>query len=184
MILNDSEIREALIDKLNNQAKKPHAIVEELRVRNGNAIADVVALYKDAHCYEIKGVNDKIERIITQGSYYDTAFKKITLVTTENHISKAFEIAPDHWGIVKASVCKEEVKLCSIRRAKTNPYFSKELAALTLWKSEMLELIEEKKYKSKPRDFLAKLIAQTKRKPEVSSEICLQLLQRYASKSA
>ena len=59
MTLNDSEIRRSLIQKLNNQAKQPKAILEELRVHNGNAIADVVAIHNNAHCYEIKAMETK-----------------------------------------------------------------------------------------------------------------------------
>ena len=49
--LNDVSIRKSLILKLKNQAVRPKAIIEELRVHNGKAIADVVALYAEAHCF-------------------------------------------------------------------------------------------------------------------------------------
>lgn len=179
MTLNDIEIREALVQKLNNQAIKPKAVVEELRVHNGNAIADVVALYNEAHCYEIKGCNDKIERILLQGSYYNTSFRKITLVTTENHLEKASRIAPHHWGILVASHSAGEVRLRHMRGAKNNPEFNKELALLTLWKSEMLQILEESKHQKKPRDFLAQLISSTKKKAELSNSICNLLLDRH-----
>ena len=88
-LLNDIDIRVALIEKLQSMPTKPKAVIEELRVHNGNAIADVVALYKEAHCFEIKGDGDKIERIVTQGRFYDFSFRKITLVTTTKHLAKA-----------------------------------------------------------------------------------------------
>jgi len=181
MILNDSEIRGALIHKLENQSIKPKAVIEELRVHNGNAIADVVALYNEAHCYEIKGCNDKIERVLVQGNFYNSSFRKITLVTTENHLQKAADITPHYWGIMLASHTKGCLQLKYIRGARNNPEFNKELALLTLWKSEMLSILEESKHKRKPRDFLAQLISNTKKKAELSSNICDLLLDRHHS---
>lgn len=178
MRLNDFEIRKALVQKLETQTVKPRAIVEELRVYNGNAIADVVALYSEAHCYEIKGVDDKIERVLVQGKFYNSSFRKITLVTTENHLSKALSICPDCWGIVVAFSSAGVIRFRHIRRAKTNPDFSKELALLTLWKSEMLSILEEPKHQRKPRDVLAQLISSNKKKAELSGHICDLLITR------
>lgn len=163
---------------------KPKAIIEELRVHNGNAIADVVALYKEAHCYEIKGDGDKIERIATQGRFYDFSFRKITLVTTDRHLEKAKYIAPQYWGLIVAHTSKDRVQLRHARPAQINPNFHKNLALLTLWKAEMLELLDsKKKYGTKKRDFLAELISVQKKKAELSNNICSALLQRYSSPS-
>jgi len=184
MVLNDSEIRRALIRKLENQSVRPKAIIEELRVHNGNAIADVVALYSEAHCYEIKGRNDNIERIKIQGNYYNSSFRKITLVTTENHLQKALNITPQYWGIMLASYTSGKLCLKYIRGARNNPNFNKELALLTLWKSEMLSILEENKHQRKPRDFLAHLISNTKKKTELSNNICNLLLDRHLAHMA
>ena len=181
MILNDKNIRHALLDKLNSQAIQPKAVIEELRVHNGNAIADVVALYNEAHCYEIKGATDKVERIQVQGSYYNSAFRKITLVTTQNHMQKALDLAPSYWGVMLATYSGDNISLSYERGAKINPNFNKELALLTLWKSEMLEILEENKHKRKPRDLLARLISQTRKKSELSYSICDQLLERCST---
>jgi hypothetical protein len=183
MKLNDQTIRAALKNKLSCQAQKPKAIVDELSVCNGNAIADVVALYNEAHCYEIKGVTDKIERIIVQGQYYNSSFRKITLVTTENHLSKALAICPKHWGIIVAfSTDNTNVRFRHIQGAKPNPSFCKKAASLTLWKSEMLSLVNEQRYKRKPRDFLAQLISTSKKKVELSNSICNLLVSRQLDK--
>lgn len=178
--LNDKEIRFSLIEKLKNQSIKPKAIIEELSVHNGNAIADVVTLHNEAHCYEIKGDGDKIERILTQGEYYNLSFRKITLVTTNKHLLKAIKLAPDFWGIMVAEEVESAVIIKYIRRAKNNPNFDKSVALLTLWKDEMLNLInrENKKDKKSSRAVLAELIAGSKRKMELSQDITLTLLDR------
>lgn len=154
--------------------------MEELRVHNGNAIADVVALYTEAHCFEIKGDGDKIERILEQGKYYNLSFRKITVVTTLKHLKKALSIAPSYWGIMIAEEIDNQIKIKYIRAGKNNPNFNKSIALLTLWKEEMLELIEsKKKNKNSSRAVLAELIASNKRKLELSQNIAITLLDRY-----
>jgi hypothetical protein len=179
--LNDKDIRKPLIEKIKSLSNGPKAIIEELRVHNGNAIADVVALFDEAHCFEIKGDGDKIERIIEQGQYYNLSFRKITVVTTTKHLRKAESIAPKYWGIMIAEQVSNEVVIKSFRSALVNPNFHKKVALLTLWKNEMLDLLAcDVGHKSKSRDVLAKLISEAKRKEELSNNICSTLLNRYS----
>lgn len=159
-------------------------MIEELRVYNGNAIADVVALFNEAHCFEIKGATDKVERITVQSTFYNAAFRRITLVITESSLSKALKIAPPFWGIMVAHMLDaDQVSFQRIRSAKQNPEFTKELAALTLWKSEMLELLQGQQHHRQPRDILAQLISASTRKAELSSHICEMLLNRHLTTS-
>lgn len=178
-VLNDSNIRRSLIQKLIRQANPPKAVIEELHVHNGHAIADVVTLHREAHCYEIKGETDKINRITVQGSYYDLSFRRITLVTTKNHLSKAIKLAPPHWGIMQAFHDEDKVLFKHHRAAKNNPLFDKEIAALTLWKSEMLSIIDGKVNKRDPRSRLANMISLQKKKAQLSSQISDALLNRH-----
>ncbi|MEZ0123397.1 MAG: sce7726 family protein [Candidatus Reddybacter sp.] len=183
--LNDSDIRQPLIDKLNSLSPKPKAILEELRVHNGNAIADVVTLHRGAHCYEIKGDNDKVERVIKQAKYYDLAFRKLTLVTTRRHLKKALSVTPEHWGIILAEEVSGRIIFKYERSAQINAGFDKRVALLTLWKEEMLDMMSTHVgYKSKSRDVLAGLISNTKKKEELSESICSTLLSRYESSVA
>jgi hypothetical protein len=177
MTLNDARIREALLRKLAKQKARPRAILEELHVHNGRAIADVVTLHAEAHCYEIKGATDRIERIVAQGSYYNSAFRRITLVTTECNLKRARKLAPWFWGIIVA-VDDGEVRFRHVRPARLNPNFEKQSAAMTLWKSEMLELVSDAGAERKPRKHLAELIAQTRRDLQLSMSICELLITR------
>lgn len=179
MTLNDARIREALLRKLAKQKARPRAVLEELHVHNGRAIADVVTLHSEAHCYEIKGATDRIERIVAQGCYYNSAFRRITLVTTECNLARARKLAPRFWGIIVA-VDDGEVRFRHVRAAKLNPKFEKQSAAMTLWKSEMLELLLDKGAEKKPRRLLAGLIAETRRELELSTNICELLIGRSA----
>ena len=151
IVLNDTSIREELKTFLNSSSIRPRKIIDELHVHRGNAIADVVALYKEAHCFEIKGETDNLSRIRKQSQFFDLAFKKVTLVTTENHLKQAMIVAPIHWGILLTYQKGSVVKLKYIRKTGRNPHFRKDVAALTLWKHEMLELSASSGLESSPR---------------------------------
>src|SRR5688572_30156074 len=178
MELNDHIIREALLRKLVRQKCPPRAVLEELHVHNGNAIADVVTLHSEAHCYEIKGATDRIERIAVQATYFNAAFRRITLVTTACKLGRALKLAPPFWGIMVAIEDRGTIRFRHCRSAQINPCFERRTAAMTLWKSEMLELVTEAGAERKPRKLLAQLIAETRRDLELSMSICDLLLDR------
>lgn len=181
-MLNDKELRGALIEWLYKKSIKPKKIIEELPVNNGFAIADVVAIYNEMHCFEIKGENDKIERILKQGESYNLSFRKITLVTTTKHQEKALALAPSHWGILIAKPYKEEIKFTYIRKSKSNVNFNPIVALTTLWKSEMLEILNKENIsilsKDKNRDTISLRISSELNKLNISSEISNKLLHR------
>ena len=143
--------------------QRPNAILEEVRVHNGNAIADVVTIHKHAHCYEIKGSTDNIYRALKQSVFYGRAFKKMTLVTTENYIETAERVMPTYWGIITAKIDKNRIKLSYLRPAKANPTFIKKVALHTLWKSELLDSDQIRNLrgaKNLNRDQLIEIISQ------------------------
>lgn len=181
-MLNDPLIRVALLDRLRNARPQAKALLEELRIHNGNAIADVVTIHNEAHCYEIKGDGDKVERIAEQGRYYDLAFRKLTLVTTSRHISKAKRIAPAHWGILEAKFNADgKVIFRPIRQARKNVSFDKQTALLTLWRNELFDIasrIEEKVQAKINRESLSILISQAYGAQELNLTIGEALVRR------
>lgn len=186
MQLTDTEIRAALIQHLQSRPITPKAVLEEIRIHNGNAIADVVAINKTAHCYEIKGETDTVSRIVRQGSFYDRAFQRITLVTTNNHIAHAEKIAPPHWGIMLAvNAPTIGVRLSHLRRARENPQFDRQAALLTLWRSELVDIYADEYRESLSklsRVGLAELISQKLGARDISKTIASALLTRQLSK--
>lgn len=180
MKLSDPTIRKYLLKRLMSQTVKPRAIIEELRVHNGNAIADIVCLYKESHCYEIKSDLDDLTRISGQSQYYNGSFAKISLVTTEKHLSKSLEKIPTHWGIMLAKNSGDSIVFNYIRKANSNPEYQKNMALLTLWKSEMLELVpcNKSKYQKYSREILAKHLSNTNGRYQVSQNITAVLIKR------
>jgi len=179
----DKNIRSLLLERLQSQVNKPKKIIEELSVHNGNAIADVVAIYKEAHCYEIKSDRDKVERAVKQSEFYDASFRKITLVTTMRHIEKASLIIPSYWGIMAAVSGKEKNFLKHIRPAKNNPLYNKQKALMMLWKKELLSMSKDLEFDAKQsRAKIAAAISSCLGKNQVNLELSKLLVSRKGTK--
>lgn len=164
IILNDFNIRQHLKKFLSQKHPKPEKIIDELRIHNGNAIADVVTIHKTLHCYEIKGDSDSIARAQQQAEFYNTFFPKITLVTTEKHYKNALKKIPFFWGIIICKLTSDGIKFEYLRKSKSNLTINKKLALLSLWKSELEELSKELNIqnlkKNNTRDIFATKISQ------------------------
>lgn len=179
--LTDPEIRAALKQSLVRRANAPVVTFEEFHVCRSNAIADIVAVYKLLHCYEIKGETDSIMRLARQAIYYDQAFPLITLVTTKNHLARAIDVAPSHWGVMLASNKKSgEIIFSSTRGAKRNPAYRPEILLQSLWKSELISILgqDERKAAKINRQNLADLIMSGRTKESVNDEIGSALVRR------
>lgn len=180
--LNDAQIRPALIAYFESKGYKSFEIMQELHVHRSRAIADVVTLRKESHCYEIKGDGDKISRILDQGRFYEKSFRRITVVTTDKHLKKVVDISPPFWGIMVARVNPlAMITITTIRRTKINPNFDIDMALQTLWKSEMLELlpVKSKSLQQQTRATLIEMLAESKKKLEISQQIAAMLGDRH-----
>lgn len=142
MVLKDGAIRVALAAYLASRSPRPGALVHELRVSRGNAIADLVALYKTPHCFEIKGHTDSVRRVLRQAEFYNRAFKRLTLVTTANHRAWAERHLPDFWGLVIAVADGEVVRFRHIRSAKLSPHFDSLASLAPLWRDELAAIAD------------------------------------------
>ena len=140
MILRDLEIRTALHRHLMSRNPQPTRLIDEVSIHNGNAIADVVAFYDEMHCFEIKGETDNVRRIKKQGAYYNEAFPKISIVTTENHLQWCIANTPSFWGIMVAYLDEETVRIRYVRAIQHNPLVDKKKALMTLWRAELLNI--------------------------------------------
>lgn len=138
-MLNDKDIRPALKSWLEKKKPTPLKLLDEVRVSDGAAIADVVSIHKHMHCYEIKGQNDNFSRIENQMENYGACFPKITLVVTQKHLESSFNYIPDFWGVIEVKN-DDGLKFKYIRKAINNKLIKKDLLLSSLWKSELLEI--------------------------------------------
>lgn len=183
VVLNDEKIRGALIERLSMRVPRPLAIKQEVSVHNGNAIADVVTFHKNMHCYEIKGKTDSVQRVLVQSKYYNLSFDKLSLVTTENHISWALANLPVFWGIIKVYMDRGVVKFSYVRAATVNPLYDKKSSMLMLWKNELFLLSDKlgvQVKKSFSREDIASVISDKVDKKTILDEVCLALKDRSA----
>lgn len=183
-MLNDENIRLGLKEYICNRANKPRLLIEELRIHDGNAIADVVAVYDFMHGYEIKGEKDKVSRIKIQSEYYNTSFPLLTLVTTQNHVEWAVKNLEWFWGIILVSISPDGIKFKHIRGAKNNPQFCKKLSLSMLWKNELLNIaqatVPHSIRKSDSRADLAEKIFPVINKKSVLSMVSQLVSKRYS----
>jgi len=140
MILGDPIIRENLKRFLTLRQPAPKIVFEEFGVNNGRAIADVVALYKYAHCFEIKSDKDKLQRVLDQSRFFDQTFSKLTLVTTNKFAEKAIKLLPSYWGILVASSNNNGITFKYLKGANFNPVWNSKKSLLSLWKSEIINI--------------------------------------------
>lgn len=182
----DNEIRFALIQFLLKRSNKPKGIIEELPVHNGNAIADLVALYKEPHCFEIKGSHDNVARALKQGDYYNTSFNKVTLVTTSKQVRTAISILPEWWGIISVEQRLGNLSFKYIRGAKRNKKQDKSMSLQLLWKSEMQRIAESNEIILKPKNanraMVASIISKILTKDEINQILSDALLERLKTK--
>ena len=184
LVMNDAEIRLALTNWLNQKKISPQKILNEITISDGLARPDLIAIYSYSHCYEIKGDNDQIQRIVKQFIHYQSSFKKNTLVTTQKHLKKALKLLPDFWGIIVAIIENETIKFKYVRKSSHNPFYRKDIASKILWKAEMQQLLENKyiSYKSSStRNDLIDLLNISYTSYELDQSICLSLLNRKVS---
>ncbi|WP_167881585.1 sce7726 family protein [Leptospira selangorensis] len=185
-VLNDFNIRKALREFL-QKSINPLLIIDEFRIHNGNAIADLVSVNNELQCFEIKGETDNIARISIQCEYYDTIFPFSTLVTTENQLSKALKYAPAHWGILIASHGEKVIQFQPVRKPKKNPTVNIDKALLSLWKNELSDLylsiyktLPNKKYN---RSDLISQIAQKISRNKLNLHLAAIISNRYYNSS-
>lgn len=140
-VLKDKEIRQ-MFDLYHRKRFPTCTLLQELRVINGTAIADMVSIGHTLHCYEIKSDADKLSRALEQSKSYDLSFNKVTLLTTQGHCNHALELLPPYWGIISFEV-GTRTKIKYVRAAKPSPLFSTAHALKILWREELTDYIVE-----------------------------------------
>ncbi|MCO4804149.1 MULTISPECIES: sce7726 family protein [Enterobacteriaceae] len=140
-MLNDSLIRTEFVRK---HLKDRSIVFHELAVKRGIAIADIVTVNSFAHCYEIKSDVDSLSRLPTQVSSFSDVFKKVTLITTHKHVTKAQNIIPSWWGVIVARKEKEDVVFNYVRKSKNNPKDTSSDLLKILWNDELKSILSSK----------------------------------------
>ena len=96
--------------------KEDYILINELVFEDGKRRADLVLLGHTFDVYELKSDLDNLDKLAGQIEDYKKTFDRITVVTTQKHISSVRNICPEQVGILL--VTADETKL--VRKAK--PY--------------------------------------------------------------
>lgn len=140
-MLNDSLIRKEFVRKY---IKDRSITFHELAVKRGIAVADIVTVNSFAHCYEIKSDVDSLSRLPSQVNTFSDVFKKVTLITTYKHLTKAKYIIPSWWGVIVAKQVKDEVVFNYIRKSTLNPKNTSSDLLKILWNDELKSILSSR----------------------------------------
>lgn len=123
---------------LGRHSLRTATMLNEFRV--GLNKADCVILNGASTCYEIKSEYDSLARLPEQLDSYLRLFDRVSVVTTENHLSKVQATVPDAVGIFKLSArgSLSEVKPADVSDREVDV----EILMSSLRKKEYLMLVE------------------------------------------
>ena len=165
MTTNDSHpsaeyLRIALHSYLAHQFRnEPGTIlIDELGISRGSARVDIAAVGRQFHGYEIKSERDDLRRLAAQASLYGRVFDRVTLVCGDRHLSRALDIIPSWWGIIRVIVRGEQPTFKYVRRGRKSPDRETRAIVELLWLDEAMALLERRNalrgLRGKPRDVL------------------------------
>lgn len=169
MKIYDSDIRSLLlnsfleVDEYINE--EDTVVISELDVCSGNSRVDLAVINGKIHGYEIKSMQDNLNRLPFQMESYNQVFDTMTIVAYEDHIKEIKSIVPKWWEIKSISPKKDHFTMKTIRSGKQNSNISVYNVAMLLWKDEMIDLLLShsnitKGFKSKTRSEIARMIEQ------------------------
>lgn len=124
------------------EAQDPeYAIINELQFGDGKRRADLVELNITLNAFEIKSDVDTLNRLPSQVEDYLETFDKLTVVTTQKHLSNVKKICPIGVGILVVKQCGN---VFEIRKPKSYSRFKKYYLASLLQRSDLNRLLQSK----------------------------------------
>lgn len=145
-IMNDHQIRFALkkTDFARYYRDPNTFVIDELGLRHGSAIIDLVVINGDLHGFEIKSEADNLSRLTHQAKIYSSVLDKVTLVVASSHLVKAKRIIPSWWGIkVVERDSNSRIYFLDKRKAERNPRLDVIGLTKLLWRNEALDFLNE-----------------------------------------
>lgn len=167
MKIYDTDIRSLLLDSFLEVDEyineEDTVVINELDVCSGISRVDIAVINGKIHGYEIKSMQDNLNRLPYQIESYNQIFDTMTIVAYEDHIKKIKSIVPKWWEIRCVSPKKDRIIIKTVRYGKQNSNISVYNVAMLLWKDEMIDLLLSrsnitKGFKSKTRSELANII--------------------------
>lgn len=144
--MRDFDIRQVLKQYLAavHQDEAGTLIVDEVKVCDDEARADVVVVNGSLTGYEIKSDRDTLERLDRQQKAYCKVFDQVWVVSGMRHMKRITERVPLWWGLIGASEVGDSVALQTHRAAGLNPALDAYELAGMLWRAELLAALEQR----------------------------------------
>lgn len=179
--MNEADIRRALHDTVITQlfyADPITRVVDEFVIEHGKHRVDVAAINGEIHGFEIKSVNDNLDRLPEQQHGYNKVFDRMTLVVDERHVEKAVQIVPRWWGLVSVSLRDGEPTLDEIWSPRKNFDQCPLALAQLLWREEAIAVLQE-------HHLVFGMRSQTRKKlwKKMATEIPIEKLQESVSRT-
>jgi len=145
-LTSDAQIRRVLHLRL----REEHAheddtrIIDELGLCRGQVRVDVVVVNGLLHGYEIKSDRDSLSRLEAQTEVYGKVLDRATVVVGDRHLSRAQELVPAWWGVLRARRTTEGIRLQSVRRGRQNPHRDPRSLVELLWLNDAIALLTQR----------------------------------------
>lgn len=147
-LLDEDEIRLALLQNLNASNLGGAIVQEEFRIERGGARVDIAVIGSTLIGYEIKSDYDSFVRFPNQIHAYNRIFDEISLVCGSTHASLAERVIPSWWGLwVAERDANEGVQLKQLRAAQCNSKQDPFSLASLLWRDEAVSVLSSEMIK-------------------------------------
>lgn len=159
-------------------------VIDEFNVSLGLVRADIAIVNGVLQGFEIKSPKDSLIRLENQIKEYEKFFEYFTVVTCEKFKERVINIVPNCCGItiVSNKENSSDIKFDIVREAILNNNVDKICLAKSLWKNEIIEVLEEiqykKGFKSKSKPFLYELLSEIFTKDELLNIVKIKLKNR------
>ena len=127
-----------------HQDEADTVVIDELGLCRGRARVDIAVVNGQLHGYEIKSERDSLRRLGAQAEMYSRVFDRVTIVCGERHMSRALEIVPTWWGVLRIDPTANTPTFKFIRRGRKNPNRDIRALAEFLWLEESMALLERR----------------------------------------
>lgn len=117
-------------------------VIEEFWTPASHQRADLAAVGRDLHAYEIKSSADTLQRLPSQIAAFSRIFDRCTAVVATKHEAQTMELIPDWWGLVVVDG-DPDLSLNVRRAGKVNRNVEVELVVRLLWKEEASKILKE-----------------------------------------
>lgn len=139
--LSDPDIRSTLRADVARSIGPDDLLLNELQMRDFDAIIDVAVVGRLLCGFEIKSDRDSLARLERQVSHYDRVFDMCTLVTTDRHAAKAEWRIPDAWGIISARRSGSHILFETRRDPQLNSQVSAYHTLYLLRRDEIIDIL-------------------------------------------